>query len=140
MGRREEGNAEMQAYLALEAEARAEEQRLREIAALDRDAMAAFLEERHEEAIGLYRRAIDSHPEVALFYFKLGLAQSKLGRHRDAVETFRMLIELGLSDDFLVHKNLAAAYAMLGDSEASVRHERIYLEKRNAEMETGPED
>jgi hypothetical protein len=35
---------------------------------------------------------------------------------------------------FLVHKNLAAEYAILGNAEASARHRKIYLETREAEL------
>jgi tetratricopeptide (TPR) repeat protein len=96
--------------------------------------MSLLLAGQHEEGIQMYQEAIGIHPDVPQFYFKMGLAQDKLGQHGDAVGTFLTLIDLGLSDDFIVHKNLAAAYQALGDAEASQRHQTLYLEKRDAEM------
>ena len=134
LGRTEEGARLLEEYRALDAEQQAEEQRTREIIALDRDAMARLLGGQHEDGMRMYREAIEIHPDVPQFYFKLGVAQNKLGRHGDAVNTFLELIDLGLSDDFIVHKNLAEAYRALGDAAASARHEALYLTKRDAEM------
>jgi tetratricopeptide (TPR) repeat protein len=134
MGQTEEGARLLREYQALDADRQAEEQRTREIIALDRDAMAHLLEGQHEDGIRMYREAIAMHPDDAQLYFTLGVAQNKLGQHGDAVDTFLKLIDLGLSDDFIIHKNLAAAYQALGDTAASERHEALYVEKRNAEM------
>ena len=134
LGRAEEGARLLEEYQALNAEQQAEDQRTREIIALDRDAMAQLLDGRHEDGMRMYREAIELHPDVPQFYFKLGVAQNKLGRHEDAVATFLELIDLGLGDDFIVHKNLAEAYRALGDADASARHAALYLERRDAEM------
>ena len=134
MGQTEEGIRLIQEYQLLDTERQAEEQRTREIIALDRDAMAQLLEGQYEIGIQMYREAIETHADAPQLYFKLGLAQNKLGRHGEAADTFLTLIELGLSDDFIVHKNLAAAYRALGNAEASERHQALYLEKRDAEM------
>ena len=134
MGQTEEGVRLLQEYQALDADRQAEEQRNREIIALDRDAMSRLLAGQDDDGIRMYREAIEMHPDVPQFYFKLGLAQNKLGQHAEAVGTFLKLIDLGLSDDFIVHKNLAAAYRALGDVAASERHQALYLEKRDAEM------
>lgn len=134
LGRTEEGARLLEEYQALNAEQQARDQRTREIIALDRDAMARLLEGRHDDGVRMYREAVQLHPDVPQFYFKLGVALNKLGRHDEAVTTFLELIDLGLGDDFIVHKNLAEAYRVLGDDDASARHAALYLERRDAEM------
>jgi len=83
----------------------------------------------------LFRTALDSHPDhddEARISLSLGLAQAKLGRHRDAAETFQAMIERGIND-FLIHRNLALQYELLGDSR-SLEQRAIYLQKYDSAL------
>jgi hypothetical protein len=44
------------------------------------------------------------------------------------------MIDLGVGDHFLVHRNLFESYRALGDLEASRRHQTRYLEGRAAAL------
>ena len=81
----------------------------------------------------MFRTALDSHPDhddEARISLSLGLAQAKLGRHRD--ETFQAMIERGIND-FLIHGNLALQYELLGDSR-SLEQRAIYLQKYDSAL------
>ena len=52
---------------------------------------------------------------------------SRIGRHKAAVDTLQKMLSLGM-DSFLVYRNLAQEYKLLGDMEASRRHEVVYLQ------------
>jgi hypothetical protein len=62
----------------------------------------------------------------------LGVAQIKLGQHRDAARTFEVMIERGMND-FLIHRNLALEYELLGDSRY-LQQRASYLEKYDAAL------
>jgi hypothetical protein len=64
----------------------------------------------------------------------LAMVQIRLGRHESAISTLESMLGLGTGRRFLVHKNLADEYAVLGNTEASRRHRRIYLDTREAEL------
>jgi tetratricopeptide (TPR) repeat protein len=128
MDRKEEGERVLETYRKLEAEARAETDRSRNIVVLNLGAAAKLLEGRPDEALELFRMAIESYPDAPAHYLNLGTAQSKLGRHEAAVETFQKMLSLGMVDNFLVYRNLAREYQLLGDNEASLRHEVVYLQ------------
>ena len=64
----------------------------------------------------------------------LATVRSQLGRHDAAVETLESMLKLGVGRRFLVHKNLADEYAVLGDMEASRHHRKIYLDTRESEL------
>lgn len=132
MGRVEEGRAELMRYGEQEAEAGAADRLGQELATLDNQARTAFAGGRREEGFQLYREAIDAHPDVALFRLNLAVAESRLARHDDAAARLETVIELGLSDNALVHRALADAYATLGDAEASRRHRIAGLQRLDA--------
>jgi hypothetical protein len=44
------------------------------------------------------------------------------------------MIEHGIGRSFLIHKNLADEYGIVGNAEASSRHRKIYLNTREAEL------
>ena len=67
-GRAEQGQKALQEYESLEAESLADQKRQRSILELDRSAAIKLVEGNHEEAIGLWRRALDSGPS----YFQRG--------------------------------------------------------------------
>jgi hypothetical protein len=92
---------------------------------------AKLAEGAYEDAIPLLRERIDADPGASGLYLELGLTQSRLGRHMEAVQTFQTMIGKGL-DGFLVHRNLYLLYEMLGDTRASQHHRVIYLQKYDA--------
>lgn len=127
MGQKEEAERELEQYRKLEAETRSEIDRSRNIAVLNRGAAAKLLEGHSEEAIEMFLKTIESYPNAPAHYLNLGTVQSKLGRHKDAVETFQKMLSLGM-DSFVVYRNLAEEYKSLGDMEASRRHEAVYFQ------------
>ena len=132
MGRVEEGRAELTRFGELEAEAVAADRLSRELTTLDTRARAALGDGQYPRGVELYRQAIDAHPEVALFHLNLALAQSQLGLHDDALATLEAVVDLGLSDNALVFKAIADAYATQGDAETSEKHRITYLQRLDA--------
>ena len=132
MGRVEEGRAELTRFGELEAEASAADRLSRELSMLDSGARAALGDGQYQRGVELYRQAIGAHPEVALFRLNLALAQSQLGRHDDSLATIEAVVELGLSDNALVFKAIADAYATQGDAETSEKHRITYLQRLDA--------
>ena len=127
-GEKENAEKELELYRKLEAETRSDIDRSRDIIVLNRGAAAKLLEGRTEEAVGLFLKAIETYPDSPAHYLNLGTAQSKLGRHKDAVETFQKMLNLGMTDNFMVYRNLSQEYELLGDMEASRRHRVVYLQ------------
>ena len=127
MGAKDEGDREIEVYRKLEAEARSETDHGRNIVVVNREAAAKLLEGRAEEAVEMFLRAIETSPDSATAYLNLGTAQSKLGQHKAAADTFQRMLTLNI-DSFLVSWNLAQEYQYLGDIEASRRHEVVYLQ------------
>ena len=64
----------------------------------------------------------------------LAMILSRLGQHQAAVETLESMLKRTKDRRFLIHKNLADEYRILGDAEASRRHRQIYLDTREAEF------
>jgi tetratricopeptide (TPR) repeat protein len=128
MDRKEEGDKELELYRKLEAETRAETDRNRNVVVLNRGAAGKFLEGKPEEAIEMFLKIIETYPDVSSQYLNLGMVQSKLGRHQAAIDTFQKMLSLGMDDGFLVYWNLSQEYRLLGDMDASRRHEVVYLQ------------
>ena len=57
----------------------------------------------------MFLKIIETYPDVSSQYLNLGIAQSKLGRIKAAVDTFQKMLSLGM-DDFLVSWNLSQEY------------------------------
>jgi tetratricopeptide (TPR) repeat protein len=127
MDQKEEGDRELELYHKLETESRAEADRNRDIIVLNSGAAATLVEGHAEEAIEMFLKIIDSYPDAPAHYLNLGIAQSKLGQHKAAADTFQKMLSHGM-DNFLVSRNLAEEYKLLGDTEASRRHEVVYLQ------------
>jgi tetratricopeptide (TPR) repeat protein len=128
MDAKEESDKQLEVYRKLETEARSETDRGRDIVVVNRDAAAKLLEGRGEEAVEMFRKTIETFPDSVAAYLNLGTAQSKLGQHKPAVDTFQKMLSLNISDSFLVSWNLAQEYQSLGDTEASRRHKVVYLQ------------
>ena len=134
MGRKEEAERVMDVYRKLEAETRSETDRSRDIVVLNRGAAAIFLEGRPEEAVGMFLKAIESYSAAPAHYLNLGTAQSRLGQHKAAIETFQKMLSLGM-DSFMVYRNLAQEYQLIGDMEASRRHKVVYLQNLDVALQ-----
>ncbi len=134
MGRRDEGQSEVQAYQRLQAEEQASEDRARDVYVLNRDAADAWVAGEPEVAQRLFREGIGSHPSEAAFRFNLAVARSRMGRHAEAIETLEAMIAMDIGDDFLARRELAGAYAALGDAAASERESAAYLEAIEAAL------
>ena len=128
MDAQEESGRELEVHRKLEAEARAETDRSRNIVVVNRQAAAKLIEAPAEEAVEIFVQAIETFPDSAPAYLNLGIVQSQLGQHKAAVETFQKLLTRNISDGFLVSWNLAQEYQHLGDTEASRRHNVVYLQ------------
>jgi len=128
MDAQEESGRELEVHRKLEAEARAETDRSRNIVVVNRQAAAKLIEAPAEEAVEMFVKAIETFPDSAPAYLNLGIVQSQLGQHKAAVETFQKLLTRNISDGFLVSWNLAQEYQHLGDTEASRRHNVVYLQ------------
>jgi protein O-GlcNAc transferase len=128
MDAQEASERELEVHRKLEAEARAETDRSRNIVVVNREAAAKLLEARAEDAGEMFMKAIETFPDSATAYLNLGIVQSQLGQHKAAVETFQRVLTRNISDSFLVSWNLAQEYRHLGDTEASLRHQVVYLQ------------
>ena len=128
-GRSEEGEAEMDRFRKLEADERDRNDPGGPSGASLKNAMAKLEKGRTEEALEEIRNHIRSDPNSAVLHLNLGVAQSRVGRHADAINTFQTLIDRGLGDSFLVDFNLSREYETVGDKSKSQRHRVDYLRK-----------
>jgi len=133
-GHREDGEIELERFRKLEANDRDEGVRTRAIPVTLYVAAAELEDGQEEAAIEALRDGIQSYPDSPSLRLNLGIIQSRLGRHRDAIQTFQAMIDQGSPDqsDFLVHLNLAREYEILGDKKTSQLHRLIYLQKYDA--------
>ena len=133
--RREEGEKELELYRKLEAESRAQFDRIRNIVVLNRGAAAKLIEGSPEQATELFLKAAELYPDAPATYLNLGTLQSKLGRHKDAIETFQKMLKVEIGDSYLIYRNLAEEYRLLGDAEASRRHLVVYLQNIDVSLQ-----
>src|SRR5262249_33426076 len=133
-GHREEGEIELERFRKLEAHDRDEEVRARTILVILHTAVAGLENGQEEAALEALREGIHSHPDSPSLQLNVGIIQSRLGRHGDAIKTFQAMIDQGFQnqDYFLVHLNLSREYGILGDRKASQLHRLIYLQKYDA--------
>jgi tetratricopeptide (TPR) repeat protein len=133
-GHREDGEAELERFGKLEANERDEAVRGRKIPVALRTAFTTLEEKQGDAAIQVLREAIHSYPDSPSLQLNLGIIQSRLGRHQDALKTFQAMIDQGFQDQdyFLVHLNLSREYEVLGDMKASQLHRLLYLQKYDA--------
>ncbi|MEM7411253.1 MAG: tetratricopeptide repeat protein [Myxococcota bacterium] len=84
-----------------------------EAKALYREGFDHFANDRHEEAIALYEKALALDPELAIAWNGLSLAYRQLGQLDQAIAAGRRVIELE-PDDALGHTNLSILYMRNG--------------------------
>lgn len=133
-GHREDAEVELERFRKLEANDRDEEIRARMIPVALYTAIDRLENLEAEAALEVLREAILSYPDSVSLQLNLGIIQSRLGMHRDAIKTFQAVIDQGFEnqDYFLVHLNLSREYERLGDTKTSQLHRLIYLQKYDA--------
>src|SRR5262249_19204275 len=129
-----EGRMVLDEFDRREADRRVAESPLAEIQEIDLRSYALLAEGRPDDAIESLHKGIRLHPFSVVLHRKLGLIQSRLGRHGEAVETFEALVLLK-PEDFLVHRQLALEYAALGKPDAAQQQRVIYLQKYDAALQ-----
>ena len=77
------------------------------------EAVNAFGDDKPDEAIGLYQKALEIDPNYQDALHGLGMAQFNGGRIDDAISTARRLIEID-PDDILAHTSLSMFYQSQG--------------------------
>jgi tetratricopeptide (TPR) repeat protein len=128
MGKATESDKEFGIFRQTEADARSQTDHLRDLSIFNQEATAKMTDGHAEEAVQMLQKAIATFPDSATAFLNLGAAQSKLGQHKAAAETFQRMLTQNISDSFLVSWNLAREYQSLGDTEVSRRHEVVYLQ------------
>lgn len=136
-GRANDGDAELERFRKLETEERNKVDKLRTTRVFLQSAAESIAIGRGDDAIDQLREGIRLYPDAGLLHLNLGIIQSRLGRHDDAVETFQTMMKLGLGDFFLVHLNLSREYQALGNKTLSRRHRLIYLQQYNSSFPNG---
>jgi tetratricopeptide (TPR) repeat protein len=134
MGARGEGEEALEQFRRLDAEVQSSAATAREVGRIRDRAIEAFAAGAPETAVRLLREGIGAYPAAGALYLTLGVTCLKLGLYGEAGDTFRSMIDLGVGDHFLVHRNLFESYRALGDLEASRRHQTRYLEGRAAAL------
>jgi tetratricopeptide (TPR) repeat protein len=134
MGRREEGEARLREFAKVEAGSQEVERRYTEIDAISLAATRALREGNGNGAIQQLTQGIMSYPDSSRLHMNLALVLSRVGQHQTAVETLESMLKRTKDRRFLIHKNLADEYKILGDAEASRRHRQIYLDTRETEF------
>ncbi len=130
----DEGRRLLEEYARLEAEERARQARVLDSVRAGAEGLEA-LADGDDRALALMEGGIERFPDAVRLRLALGLAEIRLGRNAAAVETLERILSDGLGDDSVVHRNLAAAYAMLGETAPSQRHTALYLQRIRVELE-----
>jgi tetratricopeptide (TPR) repeat protein len=133
-GQREAGEVELERFRKLEANDHDERVRARSIPVTLHTAAARFENGQEEAALEALREGIRSYPDSPSLQLNLGIVQSRMGRHRDAIHTFQAMIDQGFQnqDNFLIHLNLSREHEALGDMKAHQLHRLIYLQQYDA--------
>jgi len=87
-------------------------------------AVEAFGDDKLDESIELYRKALELDPKYTDALHGLGMALSNRGRHDEAIETAKRLIEID-NDDVLAHTSLSMFYMAQGQIEAAEKEGNI---------------
>jgi tetratricopeptide (TPR) repeat protein len=135
MGRTDEGQKELEAYRKQEADAQTQFNNDRDVIVSNRGASALALEGKFDEAAALFRKSIEDHPDSPSLRVNLAVALSMSGRNRDAAQILQALLDSGLTDDFLVYRELARQYEILKDEKAGQKYAALYIRKVDAALE-----
>jgi tetratricopeptide (TPR) repeat protein len=135
--RQAEAESALQQFRKLEAEERDREYSMRGIRIVIQSAIDRFDRGEVEEAFAELREGIRSYPNSGLIRLNLGVLQSRLGRHLDAIKTLEAMIGEGFGDHFLVHLNLSQQYEILGQKAAGQRYRVNYLQQYAVALRNG---
>lgn len=124
LGNLDEGNAEMQVFQRLQAEDGEARARTFELGRVRREASVARAARDYTAAIALLQRALVLEPRAASSHMDLGLALLEGGQAVAAIERLTTAAALGAPLD--VHRQLAMAYATLGQKDESAKEQAIY--------------
>jgi tetratricopeptide (TPR) repeat protein len=134
MGRREEGQARLQEFAKSESSIQEVERRFVEVDAISLAAIRTLRSGDGNGAIQQLIQGIASYPGSSRLHMNLAMVLSRLGQHQRAIETLESMLSRTKDQRFLIHKQLADEYKILGEEEASRRHRQIYLDTREAEF------
>jgi tetratricopeptide (TPR) repeat protein len=134
MGRTEQGQDRLREFARVEADLESAKSRAREIDAVNAAAIEALRAGSGEAAIRHLTEAIQRYPDDGRLQMTLAIVQGRLNRHQMAIDTLESMLEHRTAPGFLVHKNLADEYELIGNLEASRRHRTIYLDTRETEL------
>jgi tetratricopeptide (TPR) repeat protein len=87
-------------------------------------AVEAFGDDKLDEAIDLYRKALEIDPKYTDALHGLGMALSNRGRHDEAVDAAKRLIEID-NDDVLAHTSLSMFYMAQGRIEEAEKEGNV---------------
>jgi predicted Zn-dependent protease len=135
MGRAEDGQKELEQYRMDKAKAQSDFNEQRDILVSDRGAAALVLSGQGENALAMFRKSIDAHPNVPALRLNLAIALEILGRPREAAAMLQSLLEGRLSDDFVIYKSLARAFTNLKDDKASQMYSALFVRNIDASLE-----
>jgi len=136
MGNVDEGNAEMQVFQRLQAEDGEARARTFELGRLRREAAVARAAGDYAAAVTLLQRALVLDPRAATSHLDLGLALLDGGQAAAAID--RLNTAAALKAPLDVHRQLAKAYAALGQQDESAKEQATYERlKRESISKTG---
>ncbi len=136
MGNVDEGNAEMQVFQRLQAEDGEARARTFELGRLRREAAVARAAGDYATAVTLLQRALVLDPRAATSHLDLGLALLDGGQAAAAID--RLNTAAALKAPLDVHRQLAKAYAALGQKDESAKEQATYERlKRESISKTG---
>ena len=93
-----------------------------------------FAQNRYNEALSMYRKAIEKDPMSGEAYYRAGLAAMKLGKLDEAVHHLERAVGL-LPDNLDAHRNLADVYLFVYGADERVRKEmQVQLESLSATL------
>lgn len=84
------------------------------------EAAAHFSEQRYEDAVASYEKAIELNPTNALFYAKRGQCYLKLNKPNACIRDCKRALELNC-DSAAAYKYRGRAYRLLGDWESAAK-------------------
>jgi tetratricopeptide (TPR) repeat protein len=137
-GRSEDGAAEMERFRKLEADDRESKDPGGATGAFLKSSMTKLEKGRIDEALEEIRQNLRSDSDSTLFYLNLGIAQSRVGRHTDAINTFQTMMDRGLGDSFLVDFNLYREYEAVVISEEPTLPRKLPAARRFSERGKKP--
>jgi tetratricopeptide (TPR) repeat protein len=132
LGRAEDGKRELDIFQRQQTEDAAARARLFELEGMRREAAISAAGGDHEKAIALLRKVVDADPTVPGSLLDLGFALIDGSHHAEAIPYLLKAVELGAH--FEVHRHLAAAYSVLGQSAESRQQRALYEQLKRDEF------